>query len=258
MDLTTLIILAAICFILGIILDNLIHLFISPGESTPRRKMDELLPSPRPPAPIQPPPVPPEDRLSEVAQLWRDLDNHRLAIRMGGLLYRQNQALTPQQASDLTSVVRELSLWLAPASQEAQPQTEMPAPSRAAPPPLPQTPSFDNQEQEKVRPVSMNPVAALVSSLQREVKAPPKPVSLAGQVDEILQEKLVNSPLANRGIRITEAPDSSLIVWVGLEKYSGLDAVTDVEVRQIIQSAVQEWGKRMSASESRTRDERSR
>ncbi len=289
MDISTLIILSAICFVLGIVLDNLIHLFLAPtAPSKPIPSLDEpgsgtgakdqrsdqrsgarvqgrTPQHPSSPAPVLPsspaamlpglPAVePPESSLGEVAHLWRDPDTKRLAIQIGGKLYQQNGELTPQQAGELTAVANELSAWLAPAGQAAQAGPAQPAEARPAEvfnPIQEQIQSGDLAEEEKVRPVSINPISALVSSLQNEIKAPETPDSLAGQVNQILQEKLLNSPLANRGIRITEAPDHTLAVWVGLEHYSGLEAVPDPEVRQLIQSAVQEWGKRMSITRSR-------
>ena len=63
-------------------------------------------------------------------------------------------------------------------------------------------------------------------------------------MDEILQEKLADSNMAGRGIRIMDTPSADLVVMVGLSKYDGIEAVPDPEIQAIIREAVAEWGKR--------------
>ena len=78
-------------------------------------------------------------------------------------------------------------------------------------------------------------------------KAPEKPaalLSIVGQIDEILQARLANSPLAGRGIRLQESPDGSVFVWVGVQKFDGVGDVTDPEVQAIIRAATTEWEKK--------------
>jgi hypothetical protein len=78
-------------------------------------------------------------------------------------------------------------------------------------------------------------------------KAPEKPaalLSIVGQINEILQARLANSPLAGRGIRLQESPDGSVFVWVGVQKFDGVGDVTDPEVQAIIRAATAEWEKK--------------
>jgi hypothetical protein len=63
------------------------------------------------------------------------------------------------------------------------------------------------------------------------------------QIDEILQERLAGTPLAVRGIRLQEAPDGGVIVLVGLQRFEGIDAVPDSEIKAAIRQAVAEWEK---------------
>lgn len=97
----------------------------------------------------------------------------------------------------------------------------------------------------KPRPPSFNPMDIFSRAIQADVKAPaPKPLSIAAQVDEILQEMLVASPLSERSIRLVETPEGGLMVTVGLDRYDGIDGVPDDEIRSLIRKAVAEWERR--------------
>lgn len=97
-------------------------------------------------------------------------------------------------------------------------------PSPVAPPPLPAAPSSPASKEEK----------------------PAAPLSIVAQIDEILQARLAFTPLANRAIRLQESPDGGVIVWVGLQKFNGVDEVADPEIQAVIRAAIAEWEKKHS------------
>ena len=66
-------------------------------------------------------------------------------------------------------------------------------------------------------------------------------MSIVEQVDEILQDLLLSSPLAEKNIRLTEMANKGVIVWVVNEKFEGINAVPDEEVKKIIRQAVKKW-----------------
>ena len=68
-----------------------------------------------------------------------------------------------------------------------------------------------------------------------------EPLSLSSEIDKILQEKLSGSTLNEKGIRLSENAQKEIIIWVGLESYSSIDAIPDVEIQKIIQESVQDW-----------------
>ncbi len=70
---------------------------------------------------------------------------------------------------------------------------------------------------------------------------PPLTLSIVAQVNEILQEQLSGTPLADKGIRLTEAPGQGVTVWVGLNRFEGIETVPDPEVRAAIRKAVKTW-----------------
>jgi hypothetical protein len=61
------------------------------------------------------------------------------------------------------------------------------------------------------------------------------------QIDAILQVRLAGSPLAERGIRLSEALHGGAIVFVGTHQYDGVDAVPDPEIQGAIRAAIKEW-----------------
>jgi hypothetical protein len=90
--------------------------------------------------------------------------------------------------------------------------------------------------------------AARPPSIARPVPAPESkeekviaPLSMVGQIDTILQARMVNTPLAGRGIRLQESPEGGVIVYVGVQKFPTIDDVTDPRVQSAIRSAIAEW-----------------
>jgi hypothetical protein len=94
--------------------------------------------------------------------------------------------------------------------------------------------------------ISYNPIKVFTDAIGVEVnKSKPTTLSIVAQVDEILQEKLENSPLAKRGISMRDSLDGGLLVWVGLKQYASIDEVPDPEIRQLLKESVEEWERRL-------------
>jgi hypothetical protein len=102
----------------------------------------------------------------------------------------------------------------------------------------------------KPAPPSLNPVNVLARAVTSDVNVDTPPPTIAAQVDEILQEKLEESPLKPRGIRLMELPDRGMVVLVGMDHYDGVDAVPDPEIKALIREAVAEWEARVEGNES--------
>ena len=66
-------------------------------------------------------------------------------------------------------------------------------------------------------------------------------VSIAVQVNTILQKKLKGTPLESRGICLMELPGQEMVVMIGTDQYDSVNAVPDDEIRAVLQSAVNEW-----------------
>jgi hypothetical protein len=65
--------------------------------------------------------------------------------------------------------------------------------------------------------------------------------SIVAQIDAILQQHLVGTPLEERGIFLAQSPEGGVNVYVGLTRYSGVDDVPDPEVKAAIRAAISEW-----------------
>ncbi len=92
------------------------------------------------------------------------------------------------------------------------------------------------------------PPAAASSTPPTAKEAPPAPpappsASIVAQINDILQSKLIGTPLAARGIRLQESPGGMVTVWIGVQHFEGIEAVPDAEVQAIIRQAVAAWEK---------------
>ena len=74
-----------------------------------------------------------------------------------------------------------------------------------------------------------------------ESKPAPSSGSIVSQIDSVLQTRLAASSMANQGIRLTESPTGGVRVYVGLDKYDGIDAIPDPGIKEFIRQAVAEW-----------------
>jgi len=231
------IILAVVCILIGIIVALLVQSLREEKKTAEQESLLDLEKEPE----IDPQPAHPSSML-EVARIWKDKSSQRLILEIEGKLYHGTMDLQPAQLEKLNTATSELCDWL-----------ERPAPTQ---PQSAEAPAFLTSEPfpptTVVKPSRRGPLDILKNSLEADVRSTMRnvPKSLAAQVDEILQEKLADSHLADRGIRIMDTPSADLVVMVGLNKYDGIEAVPDPEIQAIIRGAVAEWGKRTSLDSS--------
>jgi len=74
-----------------------------------------------------------------------------------------------------------------------------------------------------------------------ESKPVPSSESIVSQIDTVLQNRLAASSMSNQSIRLTESPTGGVRVFVGLDKYDGIDAIPNPEIKEFIRQAVAEW-----------------
>jgi hypothetical protein len=71
-------------------------------------------------------------------------------------------------------------------------------------------------------------------------------LSIVGQIDTVLQKRLMTTPLAKSGIRLQESIQGGVEVYVGLEKYNTVDDVPDETIKTEIRAAIAEWEHRFT------------
>lgn len=135
----------------------------------------------------------------------------------------------------LISLLNVLRPWI-----EGKPSA---TPAPASPPPAPAavspSPVFSPPSPAPV----IAPAPATPLSAKKEEK-PSAPLSMVAQIDEILQARLVSSPLADHAIKLMESPEGGVIVLVGLQKFNGVGEVTDPQIQAEIRAAIAEWEKK--------------
>lgn len=153
----------------------------------------------------------------EVLRAWRT-NAGKLDLEMDGQRIESKEMLLPEQHRRLVNLLLELRPWLeaAPDLPPARPGQEQPAK-----PPIPAKTKEPKVEQ---------PAAA--------------PLSIVAQIDQILQDRLAGTPLAGKGIQLQESPEGGVIVWVGMQRFEGIDAIPAPQVKAAIRQAVEAWEKK--------------
>jgi hypothetical protein len=67
------------------------------------------------------------------------------------------------------------------------------------------------------------------------------PVSIAAQIDEILQANLIGSPFEDQVIKLMELPERGLVIQIGVDLHDGVDQIPDALVRAFVKEAVDTW-----------------
>lgn len=89
------------------------------------------------------------------------------------------------------------------------------------------------------------PVPARIDLNAVAPKVPqPAPKSIVEQIDEIIQEQTKGTPYESLTIRLIPSPKHGVDVWVGKDRYEGMENVPEGEAKQIIKAAITEWEKK--------------
>lgn len=213
--------------------------------------------------------------LQQVARLWHDPFREELAVEIDGKTYRSVEEIDLDQYRRLAGTFEDLREWLSASPEVSLPERtvsitpqQVAAPSEpmeqvagtaeglqaadVSPPPVqqPQVSAFPSIEEsdESARPI-LNPLSVFARVLQPLPESEKPSLNVVAQINTILQENLEDSPLKQRGILLTEKPDHSMVVMIGLDKYNSVDEVPDEEVRKVIRQAVSQWEDRMMGAE---------
>ncbi|MCJ7535029.1 MAG: hypothetical protein WA997_18070 [Anaerolineales bacterium] len=168
-------------------------------------------------------------------RVWREGGDQRLVVEMNGVSHRQESDLHTDQKRLLVNLTRELQSWIGSSTTAA---AESAAQADIIKTALPQT------DEVKKSP-SLNPLKVFSDSLQPLKKSELDVLdqSIVSQIDSILQNKMEGTHLEERGVRLVEGPDQGMVIEIGLDKYTEIEAIPDEQIRNLIRLSVAEWEK---------------
>jgi len=186
-----------------------------PATEEPAEKEDEK-PAPKPAA-EEPYTGLPLERFNPLVRLYREKSTGKLVTEIDRKIYLSRETVPVEQLRMLREAAETWTNWLGVEKEALSTPAAQISPT-SAPPPDP---------------------AVLAAAIMPVDK--PRASSIVGQIDEILQEMLVNSPFASRTIRLTQESNFGVIVWVDQERFNGIDAVPDAEIQALIRAAIKKW-----------------
>lgn len=191
---------------------------------------------------VETPPGGRRGRYAPLARIWRERDSAALLVEMDGKTFLGPAALSDAQREQMEQAARDLRAWLG-MGLAAQPQGA-PGPEPSNRPAAASTPA----------PLSAPAAPATVSPTRTAAAAPieaglkedaPTPVgrSIVMQIEDVLQDMIAGTPLEQRSVHLLEDPGRGVQVMVGLQRFDGIESVTDLEARAAIRAAVEAWEK---------------
>lgn len=216
METNSIILVAAICIVIGFLIGRLVSSFSEKPGSSPAGDQDDA-----------------------VLKVWHQPGQGDITIEMEAKEYRGSYRLNDRQRDLLNRIILELNSWLD--AGMTQRHRDDRSTLRVVTPP-------DGGVAETPKPrFNINPVNVLADALRADIPKSQLPVeSIVTQIDDILQEKLKQSPFISDPIRLMERPDKGIVVMVGLEQYDSVEEVPDESIKSLIRSAVKEWEQRGS------------
>jgi hypothetical protein len=224
-------------WILGLIFVYVFGLFEGRGQGYKKRKAEEAeqkkdIPEPKP--------VVNTVKVDDPGLLRIKNENGFLTLDLDGSRVDTN-ALSSEQRKRLIEMLTLVRPWL-----EGKP-VHVPTPAAPAPPPASQ-PRPVRETRQSVPMQSALPLASAPrntsprpTTMAKEDRPSAPAGSIVNQIDSVLQQRLIGTPLEERGIFLTQSPEGGVIVYVGLTKYMGVDDVPDPEVKAAIRAAITEW-----------------
>jgi hypothetical protein len=182
--------------------------------------------------PEQPPKELAQQGFSEALRLWYSPKGKKVITYLDGEYYREYLTLSPEQKGRVNRI---LDLWTEWSGRNLQKKAE----------PAVFTTDGQPADTSSLQPILVDSVAeAIKEEEEPEKQAGAKddqPKTIAGQISKIIDKMLEGNPLREKGIRLIENAHQGVDVWIGLEKFDGIDAIPYPEVQQLIREAVAEW-----------------
>ncbi len=179
------------------------------------------------------------DQYNERTSLWQERASGKLVVRVDGHMLDRADQLSDAQRKTMNGTLKEWLGWMGfPVAQPAA----TPPPAAGTAPLVTPPPAVAIHPSEPAAPEARPAGAEAGLPGQSPAQAvAAKPKSIVEQIDAILQEKIKTTPGMHKGVKLVEDPKEGVVVWVGLEHFAGVDAVTDPEVKALLRAAAAEW-----------------
>ena len=225
-----------IFLVLAAVIGLLVGLLVSSLFSSRESKSAEL---------DQPPQELVKDGFAEALRLWYSPSGKKIVTQLDGAYYKDFLTLSPDQKARVNKL---LVLWSAWAGKVTEVKVDLTSASilgvqssdAANLPPIEPVLDWSVQEALKSEEAADSPI----------LPAEDMPKTIAGQISLIIEKMLVNSPIKEKGIKLIENDHHGVDVWIGLEKFDGIDAIPYPDVQQLIREAVAQWEREMEAGRS--------
>ncbi len=150
---------------------------------------------------------------------------------------------TPDQRKRLADLLKILQKWVGYEATIQPAATPAPIAAAAVVSAVVETPlivAAEPKEATKPR-IDLTKGAQMFFSENVSRKVEPKPKTIVGMIDEVLQKKLETSPLQSKKISLEDGLHGEVIVVVDADRYVGVDQVPDPQVQAIIRESIAEW-----------------
>jgi hypothetical protein len=204
----------------------------------------------------------------EVARLWYSPATKRIMPELDGEFIPDHASLTLEQQKKIFRISDLLGEWVRkipavvaqPVAKSQEPaapspftsvtatnQSDQPSPFIETPQEESVTPATNALPAKRLTPEEEEILDRFAAEDDEEEKLLTKPRSIGGQISLILDEMIQTSSLKEKGIKLIEREDHGVDVWIGVEKFDGVEAIPYPEARQLIKAAAARWEKEESS-----------
>ena len=149
---------------------------------------------------------------------------------------------TPEQRKRLADLLKVLQKWVRYEEPSQPVAPSAPAAAVMAVSAVADSPVVVPVVKEDTKPrIDLTKGAQMFFSENVSRKVEPKPMTIVGMIDDVLQKKLVTSPLQGRKIKLEDGLHGEVVVLVDADRYVGVDQVPDPQVQAIIRELIAEW-----------------
>ncbi|KAF0110647.1 MAG: hypothetical protein FD147_1504 [Chloroflexi bacterium] len=182
---------------------------------------------------------------AEVTRLWYSPSGKKIVTELDGEFYREFLVLSPDQKKRVLRILSLWSNWTSKTSESSVEKIETAGTfgGQELKPiqfeEFPATNAFHGQAISEV--INPNPDFEKPGQSEPSLPEPGKPKTIAGQISLIIEKMLETSPLREKGIKLIENEHHGVDVWIGMEKFDGIDAIPYPDAQQLIRAAAAQW-----------------